>query len=235
MGDAMTFEHQYQFAWDHFKFHADQRTKMFRFFLIVIGLLMTAFSFLAKSDSETAAAYTPYLFLLFYSGGLLATIFLGLDVRNTQLIEHSESILRRIETKWLFPDPEWYEETKRQQDPTKLGLLSRDALLKDYLRENHPKRDFVLIRWLFVDNITHKFAIRSIYLTSISFFWFAAYVVRKPDLLGCWRISVQEWPGWIEIAGILMCLLWSVYALVSPWRDARWERDALAKKLGSGV
>ena len=139
--DHMTFEHQYQFAWEHFKFHADQRTKMFRFFLLVIGLLLMAFSFLAKSDSDTAGSgYAQYSFLLLYAGGLLSTIFFGLDVRNTQLIKQSESILRWIETMWLFPEPVWYEQRKGQANPTKLGLLSRDALLKEYLQEKHPKK-----------------------------------------------------------------------------------------------
>ena len=90
----------------------------------------------------------------------------------------------------------------------------------------------VFIRWLFVDNIKHKFAIRSIYLISLGLFWLAAYVVRRPELLGRWRTIMQEWPGWVEIGGILICLSWIVYALSSPWRDARWEQKALAWKNG---
>ena len=43
---------QMRLAWEHFKFHAEQRTRMFNFFLLTVALLVNAFSFLIKSDNQ---------------------------------------------------------------------------------------------------------------------------------------------------------------------------------------
>lgn len=74
------FEYQFRLAWEHFKFHAEQRTRVFHFFLITVALLLNAFSWMLRAD----AAYQGWAFLLLCIGGILSTIFLGLDVRNTQ-------------------------------------------------------------------------------------------------------------------------------------------------------
>ena len=95
------FSKQFDLAWSHFKFHAEQRTRMFHFFLLVIALLLNAFSLLIDSEIEK---YRNYAFLVLYLGGILSTFFLCLDVRNTQILEASEALLRKIEKDVLYKD-----------------------------------------------------------------------------------------------------------------------------------
>ncbi len=73
------FSQQLHLAWEHFKFHAEQRTRVFHFFLLVVALLLSAFSVLVDSENEK---YQEYAFLVLCIGGLLSTFFLSLDVRQ---------------------------------------------------------------------------------------------------------------------------------------------------------
>jgi len=98
------FSKQFDLAWEHFKFHAEQRTRMFHFFLLVVALLLNAFSLIIDGENQKLQ---DSAFLVLFLGGLFSTFFLSLDVRNTQLLESSEGLLRKIEKDTLYGD--WRE------------------------------------------------------------------------------------------------------------------------------
>jgi hypothetical protein len=71
-------DQRFQWAMEHFKFHADQRLRAFNFFLVILAALLTAFGFVwGSSIAEVWAFLVPSI------GGIVATLFLALDVRNS--------------------------------------------------------------------------------------------------------------------------------------------------------
>lgn len=218
--DANTiFSKQFDLAWEHFKFHAEQRTRMFHFFLLVVALLLNAFSLIIDGENQKLQ---DSAFLVLFLGGLFSTFFLSLDVRNTQLLESSEGLLRKIEKDTLYGD--WSETINGGE--IKLGLLSREALLKDFVKSNCGVFRWPILRWVFIDNIKHKLAIRSIVVIAIVGFWIGAYETAAVDMkvpLVVWKIEAET----LIDTGALFSVIWGVYALMTPWRDRRWERKAL--------
>jgi len=130
MSECQLAERQFKLAWEHFKFHAEQRTKMFNFFLLAVALLLNAFSSILDPKS---APYNNYAFIVLSIGGFLSTMFFALDIRNTQLIKHSEDLLRKIENN-LYPASEWKESIDGKT--VRLGLLSREEVLGTYIKNN---------------------------------------------------------------------------------------------------
>ena len=215
------FEYQFRLAWEHFKFHAEQRTRVFHFFLITVALLLNAFSWMLRAD----AAYQGWAFLLLCIGGILSTIFLGLDVRNTQLLEQSEALLRRMEDD-LFEDDKWVE--IRDGKKLRLGILSREATLKKHMKKEHKYLYARPFRWIIFDNVKHKFGIRFIQLLAIVCFWVGAYKMTDESkilpllfLFGP-EIKIKFW----EIWGLILCLIWGFYAMATPGRHLVWELEA---------
>ena len=217
--DANTvFSERLRLAWEHFRFHAEQRTRMFHFFLLAAALLLNAFSLLTRSE---VASYQEYAFVLLCIGGVLSTLFLSLDVRNTQLLEASETLLRKIEEDTLYKD--WRGEIDGRQ--IKLGILSREAVLKDYVRSNDKIRSGPFCRWFFVDNIKHSFAIRFIQVFAILCFWIGAFVATPSKITVSLVVEVHA--GYFVLMGLVICLVWAVHALWSPQRHLKWEHEAL--------
>jgi len=218
------FEYQFRLAWEHFKFHAEQRTRVFHFFLITVALLLNAFSWMLRS---TDPIYQGWAFLLLCIGGILSTIFLGLDVRNTQLLEQSEALLRRMEEDDLYKDDKWVE--VRDGKKLRLGILSREATLKKHMKENHKSLYSRLFRWITFDNIKHKFGIRFIQFLAIICFWVGAYkMTNEFKILPLFilfgpEIKIKSW----EIGGLILCLIWGFHAVATPGRHLGWELEAL--------
>ena len=215
--DANTiFSKQFDLAWEHFKFHAEQRTRMFHFFLLVVALLLNAFSLLVRSED---AGYQAHAFILLCLGGLLSTIFLSLDVRNTQLLESSEGLLRKIEKDTLYTD--WREEISGEE--VKLGILSREAVLKKYLQDK--KQTCGALTWININRIKHKFAVRSIEIIAIVGFWIGAYETAPPVIIV--PLLGLEIGRWILIGIGVLCVSWSFLSMRTPRRHRKWEREAL--------
>jgi len=87
---------RFDYAWKWFNFHADQRTKMFNFMLIVFGIFATAVvSAIEKGMAELA---------VFICGVavLLAFVFWLLDSRNRDLLWMGEDVLVELEKKSIF-------------------------------------------------------------------------------------------------------------------------------------
>lgn len=138
------------YAWGWFQFHAKQRTDMFNYFLIVTGILATAFVDLGKEGHPHLARTLAGL------GVITASGFLLLDLRNKRLVDKSAHILDVLEKTEIFAD---FRDTKNNP----LGLC-KDHL--DYTFEKIP-------RWL--DRMTHhSFIFRGIeFIVAVGWYAFA--------------------------------------------------------------
>jgi hypothetical protein len=87
---------QFDYAWKWFVFHADQRTKMFNFMLVAMGLFANAIVTSIDKDLRLVAA------ILCAVTGIVAIIFRQIDWRNEHLVNIGEDALKQLETKWLF-------------------------------------------------------------------------------------------------------------------------------------
>lgn len=87
---------QFDYAWKWFAFHADQRTKMFNFMILVAGVLATAVATAYdKSRPEIAA-------VLSFVGAVAMLMFERLDHRNRNLIWLGEEVLTHLEREVIF-------------------------------------------------------------------------------------------------------------------------------------
>ena len=111
---------QFDYAWKWFNFHADQRTKMFNFMLIIFGFLVAA---IANSYEKT----TGLSIWVCIFGTLLAMIFARLDMRNQQLLSWAEDILIKLEADELYKDFKVWERKSEKTD-MQGGILWRQKL-----------------------------------------------------------------------------------------------------------
>jgi hypothetical protein len=83
------------YAWSYFALHADQRMKIFNFFLIFSGLILGAFPAVRSMASGTKlTALLPLLLVL------TAFIFWRLEERTRKLVKNGEEALRFLEAQW---------------------------------------------------------------------------------------------------------------------------------------
>lgn len=112
------------YAWGYFALHADQRMKLFNFFLILSGLILSAFPAVRGMAAGTkVVALLPLLLVL------TAFVFWRLEERTRRLVKIGEDALR-------FLDEQWSLETLPDKTPHYLRLLERD----DYLMKVVKKR-----------------------------------------------------------------------------------------------
>jgi hypothetical protein len=105
------------YTWKWFDFHAKQRMQLFNFFLIITGILATAF----------VSAYDKSLYFLAVAvcviGSLQSLGFLAFDFRSRTLTRYAEDILEKIEGDTLFHN---YSTAGHP-----VGLVNRDKLSND--------------------------------------------------------------------------------------------------------
>ena len=105
------------YAWGYFALHADQRMKLFNFFLILSGLILGAFPAVRNMAPGTKmVAFLPSFLVL------SAFIFWRLDERTRHLVKNAEAALK-------FLDERWPVEPLVEGCPHCLRLFERD----DYL------------------------------------------------------------------------------------------------------
>lgn len=81
-----------RYAWDYFSLHADQRMKMFNFFLIFSGIILAAFPALLRlAPKNLYVALFPLLL------PVTSFLFWRLDQRTRHLIHNAEATLKAIE------------------------------------------------------------------------------------------------------------------------------------------
>ena len=90
------FERRLQYGVEFFKFHADQRMKMFQFFLVFVGLFAGAYATLLTKGYDFDSS------LLGLIAAILTLFFLFLEHRNEELVHIAEDVLASLESDVLF-------------------------------------------------------------------------------------------------------------------------------------
>lgn len=91
------FEQRLRYASDYFSFHARQRTTMFNYFMVFVGLIINAVAAGLRDGMSQG-----YFFVLFLVGFAFAVAFRFVDSRNVQLLETAEDVMRELEKAELF-------------------------------------------------------------------------------------------------------------------------------------
>ena len=124
VGDKERFD----YAWNWFAYHADQRLKMFNFMLIALGVFANSIVAAINGGSPLVAAS------LCVVGGMLSLAFRQLDRRNQDLTWIGEDVLAHLETEWLFKPaqtiPPFHEKPNR--DKVAYNILPRQKTDDDF-------------------------------------------------------------------------------------------------------
>ena len=91
MNDDDLLKLRFDYAWKWFDYHAKQRITMFYYFLIIIGILASAYVQLL--DKKLYALATGLSIIGFF----LSIGFYCLDLRNRQLVRWGEDVLKKLE------------------------------------------------------------------------------------------------------------------------------------------
>jgi len=89
--DKIGKERIFDYAWEWFKYHAEQRLTAFRFFTIFLGLLILALIECLKDG------YYSFLWIIALISAFISVVFLMLDFRNQQLVELGKNALLKLE------------------------------------------------------------------------------------------------------------------------------------------
>ncbi len=156
-------QRQHDAAWRYFQFHADQRIKVFQFYIAAIGAVFAGLGIAANAPNKVLPMEGLTFGLL--AVALVSLIFMALDARNQYLIGLAEDELVRHEEKNLFAGLDKWP-PRRTENPIAPGLFKREAE-EDSARK--PK---------YLKCLKHKHLIPGTHLCVIAASWTgAAFVV----------------------------------------------------------
>jgi hypothetical protein len=89
---------QFDYAWKWFDLHAKQRTTLFNYYLIIVGILANALVTSYKEHYDTIIQALGTL------GVITSLAFLVFDVRNRGMAAQAESVLEKLEEDIPFSD-----------------------------------------------------------------------------------------------------------------------------------
>ena len=155
---------QLDYGWKWFNFHADQRTKMFNYMLIALGIFSA--SVVNAIDKKLYAES----FVLCLFGSLVSIIFSRLDRRNQDLVRFGEEVLTKLERDTLFG--EFATISNRKGETIPFGILWHQK------RQEAMKRRGVIRQWIWDAAVgKHRIWLRGItYLVALVFAAAAAYI-----------------------------------------------------------
>lgn len=87
----MSAREMQEYAWGWFEYHAGQRLVTFRFFLIVLGVLMVGLSSSVEDENVFLSS------AIAASASFIALAFLMLEIRNEQLVNVGREALKKLE------------------------------------------------------------------------------------------------------------------------------------------
>jgi hypothetical protein len=184
-------ENRLFYAWNWFSFHAGQRTTVFNFFLVAVGLILTAFAKFVEVKCLLLADATAIL------GFAISIIFLGLDFRNRTLTNMGEDVLRRLEAEFLFEGQSLKKDySGESNDDAKAGFLNREGRDKEnfcdiFKRLKHPIDNLSSIsKHRFLIPLTHSlFA----FVFIVAFLYsFSLYFIEGSKSSECTEISKER-------------------------------------------
>jgi len=154
---------QFDYAWKWFSYHADQRTKMFYYMLIAIGIFANAV--VGAFDKNLLGV----ALVLCVVSAFFALVFSRLDLRNEELVRLGEEALAHLERSSIFGSSNTIED--RTGNPIDFGILWRQELVERRLSRS------------FLSNALrgkHRFWLRKL-----------AYVIAAIFAVGAWWAAVQ--------------------------------------------
>lgn len=110
---------RFDYAWKWFDFHAKQRMQLFNFFVIITGVLATAFATAYDKDLHYVSLAVCLL------GSIAAIGFIVFDIRSRELTRYAEDVLDKLEQDWLFPGA-----ASTTEDQVPHGLMRREVANK---------------------------------------------------------------------------------------------------------
>lgn len=124
---------QFEYAWNWFEFHAEQRTKMFNFMLLAIGIFATGI--IGNVDKHPIISAV----LCFLAAGI-AMLFSRLDYRNQELVWYGEDVLIHLEKEKIFSSPASIQNPRRQEPQSiPFGILYRQRQENDRPEPYQPR------------------------------------------------------------------------------------------------
>lgn len=220
------------FARKHFEFHARQRTTMFNFFLLVVGIILAAYGSVVR---EASVKYLgPYVAL---SGMSVCLAFLFIDLRNTHLLEYSEKIIAEIERHYLFANFRFTgaDVRFRRIADGQLGTLYREELERDPKNWGDTGSPSLMARtgrawiWFYNNFSKHKFWVRAVLILSFMGFFFLVIDGVRASEIGGARGGLFAKLG-LTLAGIID----SVFSYVAGGRGPALQ-SYLLNVYGSGA
>jgi hypothetical protein len=133
-------------SWKYFQQHAQQRISYFNFFVVFSALVTSG---LISTFQEKFEAHYVGLFLGICQM-VISCIFWKIDTRNKFLTKHSESVIRRIEGKYIISPDEPESES--------FALFSLEEKETQILRESQKKMCFIKRQF------SHSICFRLIYI-----------------------------------------------------------------------
>ena len=100
-------------AWRHFAIHAEQRLKMFQFYITISTALLGGGVLLFRSGQNATA-----LVLLSFLASFFSFVFWKLEVRTRSLVKHAEDAIKYLDGSCDVPDVDG--------QPSPLKLFTRD-------------------------------------------------------------------------------------------------------------
>lgn len=116
-------------AWRHFTVHAEQRLKMFQFYITISTALLGGGALLLRTDQ-----YAFALVLLGFLASFFSFVFWKLEVRTRTLVRNAEDAIKYLDASFDLPDVD--------EEPNPLYLFTRD----DH-RTQRTKRRYALLHF----------------------------------------------------------------------------------------
>jgi hypothetical protein len=88
---------QFDYAWKWFDFHAKQRTTLFNYFMVIVGILANALVTALKEGYQTLIIPIGIL------GATTSLAFIVFDIRNRHLVRQAEDVLEKLEDDHIYP------------------------------------------------------------------------------------------------------------------------------------
>lgn len=197
---------QFEYAWKWFAFHAEQRTKMFNYVILVVGALANA-AVLAVNYGHLGVAA-----VICFVGVIFSIAYFFLDLRNRNLTWMGEEVLTAIERDIIFGQDRRF--TTRNAVPVTWGLLYRQHRDQDVGTSHEgwkPK----------LSEITegkHRFWLPALALTfAITFAVALIMILLRPSLVSPSSDEMSGGPSMIDVVQNWQTLIAGILAIVAAF------------------
>ena len=111
--ETSKWHHMRDYAWNYFEYHAEQRLRSFRLYLILVAVDIATLGTIIRNDKFEECIWVFGIALC-----VLSWLFWKLDLRNKQLVRNGEEALKYLDEQEFLEDCE--------DGPHKLKIFARD-------------------------------------------------------------------------------------------------------------